>query len=76
MVLTPEMGPDRQFETSYYRADRASMAATPERHWLQIHPLPRHALLSGPAALDPYHSGLWAICGLRIDCILGLLSLV
>ena len=27
--LTPEMDPDRQFETSY-RADRASMAATPD----------------------------------------------
>ena len=49
------------------------MAATPERHWPQIHPQPRHALLSGPAALDPYHSGLWVNCGLLIDRTLLLL---
>ena len=51
------------------------MATTPERHWPQFHAHPRHALLSGPTALDPYH-GLWVNCGLCIDRTLGLLSLV
>ena len=69
------MGPDCQFETSY-RAYRASIAVTPKHDWPQLHPHPRHALLSGTAVPDPYHCGLWVNFGLRIDRTLGFLSLV
>ena len=50
------------------------VVATTERH-----PYPRHVLLGGPAAPDPYHCGsmLRVNCGLRgVDRTLGSLSLV